>query len=178
MSRRGAEAKPAWRAVPRAVRARTEEVLGARVVRAARVWGGDAPAATFRLRLEDGRRAFFKGVYCAPSANIHWVLDREERVYRNLSAFLAPWAPAFLGGFRHGDWHVLLLEDVGPADVPPWTPAKSRAAARAVADFHRATLGQPLPRWLPRRRTWAPFGARWQRLADEPGGLDGAASVA
>ena len=63
MSRRGAEAKPAWRRVPRLVRRLTEDQLGAPVARATRVYGGYAPSATFRLLLAGGKRAFFKASY-------------------------------------------------------------------------------------------------------------------
>ena len=63
MSRTGVEAKIPWRQVPKAVRQQVEAALGARVVRAARIWGGYSPAPTFRLALADGRRAFFKATY-------------------------------------------------------------------------------------------------------------------
>ena len=64
------EAKPIWSVVPEAVRAETERILGARVARAARAFGGYGPSATFRLILDDGRRAFFKGVYPVPPLEI------------------------------------------------------------------------------------------------------------
>ncbi|MGH2355129.1 MAG: phosphotransferase, partial [Chloroflexota bacterium] len=105
-------------------------------------------------------------------------IAQEERVYRELPDLLGAWAPAFYESFKRADWHVLLLEDVGPASVPPWTDAKARHAARSYGDFHRATFGKALPRWLPRRRRWEPFGAFWQGLAGEPGGLEGVASLA
>jgi hypothetical protein len=50
-TRIGAEPKSAWRAVPRAVRSQVEGLVGARVARALRVWGGYAPSPTFRLFL-------------------------------------------------------------------------------------------------------------------------------
>lgn len=178
MPRTGAELKPPWQRVPRAVRRLTEQTLGGRVARAARIWGGYGPSATFRIRLADGRRAFFKGVNRDSNEYMRWALGREERVYRQLSGLIVQWVPAFLGAFKLGDWHVLLLEDLGPADVPPWTVAKARTAARAYAEFHCATLGQAIPRWVPRRRMWARFGLMWGRLAEEPGGLDGAAALA
>lgn len=60
------ETKPIWSAVPAAVRREVGQILGARVARAIRAYGGYGPSATFRLLLTDGRRYFFKGIY--PSA--------------------------------------------------------------------------------------------------------------
>ena len=75
------EDKPTWSGVPRAVRAETERLKGARVVRATRRFGGYGPSATFHLRLADGRTAFFKGVYPLPEGSgVRWALDEEERV--------------------------------------------------------------------------------------------------
>jgi hypothetical protein len=164
--------------VPEPLRAGVERLAGARVIGARRVYGGYGPSATFRLRLADGQRAFFKGVNRDANDFMRWALRREQRVYEEIHALISPWAPRYLGALRHEDWHVLALEDVGPANVPPWTPARARAAMRSYAEFHATTLGTRLPRWLPRRRSWAGFGALWRRLADEPGGLDGLASLA
>ena len=50
-TRIGAEPKPPWRAVPPAVRREVERLVGSRVARALRVWGGYAPSPTFRLFL-------------------------------------------------------------------------------------------------------------------------------
>ena len=125
-------------------------ILGSPVARAARVYGGYAPSATFRMVLADGRPAFFKGVSAASNEYMRGALPREERVYRELGRFIGPWAPAFLGSFKRLDWHVLLLEDVGAQTMPPWSPAKARRSARSFAAFHATTKGRPLPRWLPR----------------------------
>jgi hypothetical protein len=126
------------------------EVLGARVARAQRVYGGYAPSATFRLALANGKRAFFKASYPAPKGSgVKWVVDQEDRNYRRLGSLIRPWAPRFLGSFVQAGWHVLLLEDLGPRTMPPWTPAKARRAARSYAKFHRRTLGRA-PRWLSR----------------------------
>lgn len=136
--------------MPRAVKEDVARTLGSPVVRAARVYGGYAPSATFRLVLADGRAAFFKGVNADSNDYMRGALPREERVYRELGRYIDPWAPSFLGAFKQLDWHVLLLEDVGPQTMPPWSPAKARRAARSVAKFHASTDGRPLPRWLSR----------------------------
>jgi hypothetical protein len=177
MPRTGAEEKPEWRHVPPAVRAQVETQLGAPVVRATRIWGGYAPTPTFRLRLADNRRAFFKGTNAASNEMMRRALEQEERIYRSLGELIHPWAPASYGSFRCGDWHVLLLEDLGPADVPPWTRQKVRDAASGLAAFHASTLGRRLPRWLP-RGAGSRWGAYWRELAAQPGGLDAVAALA
>ncbi|HET9808864.1 MAG TPA: hypothetical protein VFQ66_04155 [Candidatus Limnocylindria bacterium] len=125
-------------------------ILGSPVLRAARVYGGYAPSATFRMILADGRPAFFKGVNASSNDYMRGALPREERVYHELEGYIHPWAPAFLGSVKRLDWHVLLLEDVGPQTMPPWSPAKARRSARSFAKFHANTHGRPLPRWLSR----------------------------
>lgn len=159
-----AEAKPAWQSLPRVVRAEAERLLGSRVRRAQRTWGGYAPSATFRLALEDGRTAFMKAAYPRPADSpVVFVVDREERIYRDLHRFIAPWAPAFYGSFALRGWHGLLLEDLGPPTVPPWTAAKARAAMEGYAAMHRASFGARLPHSVPRDR-WRGFAFTWERL--------------
>ncbi len=178
MPRTGLEPKPAWDAVPPAVRRAAEELLGAEVRRAMRVWGGYSPTPTYRLRLADGRRVFFKGTGPSVTDVARAAHPREERVYRELGDFIGPWAPAFYGSFRCGDWDVMLLEDLGPKSAPPWPPALARRVARACGDFHRATLGLPLPAWIRQpedylstaRFTWA-----WAAEPDALGLLAGLA---
>lgn len=158
MSRTGVEEKLPWRRVPKAVRQQVEEVLGGRVARAARIWGGYSPAPTFRLRLEDGRRAFFKAINAASNEFSTYALQLEERVYRELGDLLVSWIPTYYTSINYQDWHGLVLEDLGPKSVPPWTPALARSITYAIADFHRENLGKSLPGWLSRPQ---------QRLASE-----------
>ena len=171
------EPKPAWPDVPETVRRETERRLGARVVRATIAYGGYAASATFRLRLSNGRRAFFKAGYPPPpgSAAI-FPVDREAKRYATLGPLVARWMPRYYGSFRRERWHVLLMEDLGPATIPPWTSAKTRSATRSYARFHRSTLGAVLPRWLPRTQH-AAFGGYWGRL-EKLGQLDETASLA
>jgi hypothetical protein len=177
MSRIGAELKPPWRAVPSAVRRRVEELAGARVRRGLRVWGGYAPSPTFRLILDNGARLVFKGVSPESTAYMLRAFEDEERAYRELERWMQPWAPAFHGSFRAADWHVLLLEDVGRATVPPWTRALTECAMRGYADFHRHSLGQNLPDWLSRTRHHAD-ARTWTNLAALPNGLEHLAGLA
>jgi hypothetical protein len=171
------EEKPPWSAVPAAVRAETERRLRSRVVRATRAYGGYAASATFRLVLANGRRAFFKAGYPPPpgSAAI-FPIDREEKRYLALSAFMGRWAPRLYGSFHLERWHVLLMEDVGPATIPPWTADKARRASRSYARFHRSTLGAPFPAFLP-RADHVQFSVFWRELA-KSGDLAGTASLA
>ena len=171
------EEKPPWTAVPPAVRAETERRLRSRVVRATRAYGGYAASATFRLLLANGKRAFFKAGYPPPpgSAAI-FPIDREEKRYLALARFMGRWAPRLYGSFHLEQWHVLLMEDVGPATIPPWTAEKTRRAARSYARFHKSTLGARLPAFLP-RNDHVEFAVFWRDLA-KSGGLAGTASLA
>ncbi|MGH2492324.1 MAG: phosphotransferase [Candidatus Limnocylindria bacterium] len=162
--------------MPREVKDDVARILGSPVVRAARVYGGYAPSATFRMVLADGRPAFFKGVNATSNDYMRGALPREERVYRELGRYIRPWAPAFLGSFKRLDWHVLLLEDVGPQTMPPWSPAKARRSARSFGAFHASTQGRPLPRWL--SRTEHHDSAGYWRCLSESGDLAKTAALA
>lgn len=159
------EPKPAWSEVPASVRREAERRLRSRVVRATRAYGGYAASATFRLLLANGRRRFFKAGYPPPpgSAAI-FPIDREEERYLSLAHLMGRWAPRLYGSFRLERWHVLLMEDLGPATIPPWTADKTRRAARSYAMFHRSTLGARLPAFLP-TADHIEFGGFWRGLA-------------
>ena len=177
MSRQGAEPKPPWSAVPREIKDEVARVLRSPVSRAERVYGGYAPSATFRLRLANGKRAFFKASYPAPKGSgVRWFMDQEARNYRSLERFIHPWAPTFYGSFERDGWHVLLLEDLGPRSVPPWTGAKARKAAWSYARFHRKTRGKRLPRSLP--RTGYVEQSRFWRTLGKTGEIARTASLA
>jgi hypothetical protein len=149
------------------VRRAVREALGADVARAARVWGGYSPAPTFRLRLVDGRRAFVKAVGPADNDFAQAAFSREARFYAELSDLIAPWAPDLLGAFEHGGWRGLLLEDLGPKSVPPWSVAAARGIARAYAEFHLATADVALPEWAPPPATYLHREARgWTTLVE------------
>jgi hypothetical protein len=176
MPRAGPEDKIPWQAVPLAIRARVADVVGSRVARGNRVWGSYGPTPSFRLVLADGRRVFFKGVYAASNEFSRRSIALEERIYREATEFIRGWTPAFQGSFRQHDWHVLLLDDLGPKTVPPWTPALTRVIAQSFADIHRSTLGVPLPEWL--ARDSRPFGPSWEQIAEETEGFGSIAAAA
>lgn len=177
MARPGIEEKLPWRGVPFPVRRDVEVIFGAPVVRGMRVWGGYGPTPTYRLRLADGRRAFFKATNHDSNEFMVGALVREERVYRELGDIIGPWSPQFYGAFQRDDWHVLLLEDIGPPSAPPWTPTLARQVAYAYADFHASTLGANLPAWLPRPPETAPR-VTWGRVAAESVDLRAIAALA
>ncbi len=166
MSRSGVEAKLPWRRVPKAVRQQVEVALGAPVARASRIWGGYSPAPTFRLALADGRKAFFKATNGDSNQFSTQALYAEEQVYLELGALLENWIAQYYATIVHEDWHGLLLADLGPKSVPPWTPTLARRIAHALAGFHRSTLGAPLPEWLSRPDTRL-ASQSWQRVQNE-----------
>ncbi|MEP6694542.1 MAG: phosphotransferase [Chloroflexota bacterium] len=162
--------------MPREIKDEVALILGSAVVRAPRVYGGYAPSATFRMVLADGRRAFFKGINASSNEYMHEALPREERVYQRLGRYTRPWSPAFIGSFKKRDWHVLLLEDLGPQTMPPWSAAKARRSARSDAAFHASTYGHRLPRWLPRTEHHG-LAPHWRTLS-ESGDLASTAALA
>ena len=162
--------------MPREVKEEVARTLGSPVARAARVYGGYAPSATFRMVLADGRRVFFKGINASHNEHMHEALPREERVYRGLGSVIGGWAPAYLGSLRSLDWHVILLEDLGPQTMPPWSPAKARRSFRSYGEFHASTYGRPLPRWLSRTEHHD-FAGLWRALSDR-GALQRVAALA
>jgi hypothetical protein len=161
------EDKPTWSQVPLAVRSETERLLGTRVVRATRRFGGYGPSATFHLNLADGRTSFFKGVYPLPEGSgVRWALDEEERVYQELKDHITPWAPDYYGSIRRDGWHALLIESVSGERIPPWTDSAARRATRSYARFHAGTLDKALPDWLSREEHLR-FTGFWKAIATD-----------
>lgn len=178
MSRKGPEPKPPWTSVPQSIGLAVEEVLGCPVRRAERAWGGYGPTPTYRLHLADDRWAFFKGVGPESNPFMRAAYSREVRVYTELQHLIERWAPAFYGSFERDGWSVLLLEDLGPKSVPPWTPALARSIAQAYGRFHAETAGKPLPDWLPRSDQRSMMHGRLWREAQDPAWLVKVAGLA
>jgi len=93
------------------------------------------------LRLADGHRAFLKG--CPPYASVFMraAFAQELRVYQQLHELIREWSPKFYGHFTCEDWHILILEDLGPKSVPPWTARLTRSIMQSFARFHAANRG-------------------------------------
>jgi hypothetical protein len=177
MPHTGVEAKPTWQAVPLSIRRQTEATLGDRVVRASRVWGGYSPTPTFRLALAGGKRAFFKGVFGGTNRVATNAFKSELRSYEALSPLVGKWMPEFLGSFQLDDWLVMLLEDLGPRSVPPWTPALTRQVSAQLGDFHLETTRLAFPAWIePLRERTPEFN--WPRLAEDSRGFETIAATA
>lgn len=158
------EDKPTWSALPPPVRDETERLLGTRVVRATRRFGGYGPSATFHLTLANGRSAFFKGVYPLPEGSgVRWALDEEERVYLQLQEHITPWAPDYHGSLRVQGWHAMLIESVTGEKIPPWSDSAARRATRSYAQFHAGTVDKTLPDWLS-RADHLEFTGIWQAI--------------
>jgi hypothetical protein len=119
-----------------------------------------------------------KAAYPLPADSpVVFPTDREVRVYRDLQRFISPWAPAFYGSFEVRGWHGLLLEDLGPPTMPPWTMAKARVAMEGYGAMHCASFGARFPSAAPRDR-WRGFAYTWERLQSRPEGMAGLASLA
>jgi hypothetical protein len=162
--------------VPSAVKDELAKLMRSRVARADRSYGGYTPSATYRVKLRNGRRVFLKGTYPLPAGSlVEWKLEPEEHVYQECEPFMRPWAPRYYGGVRAEGWYFVVLEDLGPDTMPPWTAAKTVACARSYARFHRGTHGKPLPGWLPRTEHHE-FAGFWDKLAS--GDLARTASLA
>ncbi len=61
-----------------------------------------------------GVKAFFKGTNPTATKHARAALIGEVRVYNELSPLIADLMPALYAIFQLNDWHVLLLEDLGP----------------------------------------------------------------
>ncbi len=159
------------------MRSEVERLLRSRVARATIAYGGYAPSATFRLLLANGRRAFLKAAYPLPKGSVVRIpVDEEEKRYLALARYTGRFTPRIYATFRIAGWHVLLMEDLGPATMPPWSATKTRLAARSYARFHASTLGTALPRWLPRTQHRR-FAVHWDQLA-RTGHVDRTAALA
>ena len=178
MARTDAEPKPQWPSLPPALRQKVATQLGAPVIRARVAWGGYAPTPTFHLMLSNGSRYFFKGTNSESNDFMRAALDVEARAYSDLRSLASDFMPAFYGAIRHDDWHVLLLEDVGQKGVLPWQPPTLQAVIAGMADFHRATVGENFPQWLPRIEDEAPRMTDWTRIWTETDGLNRIARLA
>jgi hypothetical protein len=50
--------------------------------------------------------------------------------------------------------NILILVDVGPKSVPPWTARLAKSIVQSFARFHIANKGVALPDWLKRPSEW------------------------
>ncbi len=129
-------ARTSYEALPRAVRAAVDALLGSAVVRAATQPGGWSPGAAARVVCADGTRAFVKAVSSEPNAQTPDMHRREAVVTAALPASLG--SPRLVGAYDDGTWVALVLDDVEgrrpvlPADLPAVLAALDRLAGMAA----------------------------------------------
>jgi aminoglycoside phosphotransferase len=168
----GTAVRIAWTDLPPEIRARTEQIIGGRVVEARSQTGGYSPGTADRVHTDDGRRAFVKAVSPAINEGSARLARQEIRVSAALPGH-AP-VPRLLGAFDTGDWVVLVLEDIeGVHPRTPWVEPEIDAAVTGLRELAAALTPAPLP-GLPRAsdRLAGDF-AGWDRLAaDPPADLD------
>lgn len=178
MSKPGPEPKPRWSSVPVGVRTRLEHTFGVDIRRATRAWGGYGPTPTFRMLLADGRRYFVKGLNDEATDKMRDGFHLERRVYEELQPFIAEWSPAYVCAIEEAGWQFMVLEDLGPSSVPPWTVDEAQLAVRALASFHAGQPEDELPEWVPRHHEWrAELGRDWSWASNREDLID-RASVA
>ncbi len=122
-----------WSALPSAVRAAIEGILGAPVRSAATQQGGFSPGVAALVELEDGRRAFVKVAdesFNPMGASLH----------RREAAFMAscPDVPAarLWGVHDDGGWVALVVDAIdGRLPELPWQPADLTATLDALAQL-------------------------------------------
>jgi Ser/Thr protein kinase RdoA (MazF antagonist) len=78
----------------------------------------------------------------------------ELSVYEELHEQIRQWSPSVYGHFTREDWDILILEDLGPKSVPPWTARIARSIVASFARFHAANKGVALPDWLKGPSEW------------------------
>jgi hypothetical protein len=163
------EPKPDWHAVPEALRARIESIVGEPIVHGETVWGGFGPTASFALTAASGARHFCKGTHPGNTKEGHAAVLRESE---NLTAFpeLMRFCAALRGTVNDYGWHLMVLEHVpGTRNVPPWTASAVEQVMALVADFHHAT---PPHAETALRDRWASDliakAQNWHTLRDKP----------
>jgi hypothetical protein len=70
---------------------------------------------------------------------------------KNIKLFLVKY---LYGHFSLDGWDILVLEDLGPKSVPPWTPRRTGSIMRAFGAFHVAGRALALPTWLKPPSEW------------------------
>jgi hypothetical protein len=101
---------------------------------------------------------------------------RELRVYQELHEQIREWSPSLYGHFTREDWDILILEDLGPKSVPPWTARIASSIVQAFARFHAANRGAVLPDWLKRPSEWLNDpGLLWNWTTDQRSRIERAA---
>lgn len=132
--------RPAWDALPAAVRAEIQARAGARVRHAHSQDGGFTDGFASRLELVDGRRVFVKAA--APGGHAQPSYRTEARVVEALPAGVG--APRLLWTSDVGEWFVLAFEDVeSRTPQRPWDRDELTAVLRALVGLADALTPAP-----------------------------------
>ncbi|WP_285471648.1 phosphotransferase [Actinoplanes sp. NBRC 101535] len=149
-----------------------ERIIGGPVVEAVSQTGGFSPGTADRVRTADGRRAFVKAVAASLNTDSVRMARRELRINAAMPAH-AP-VPRLLGGFEHGEWVVIVLEDIaGSHPRTPWVAAEIDATVTALGELARALTPAPLSDLPTAADHLTADFACWAALAaDPPADLD------
>ncbi|MFZ3474892.1 phosphotransferase family protein [Streptomyces sp. 4.24] len=167
-----AAVRPAWGSLHPDVRAHVERRLGARVARARSCEDGFTPGVASRLLLDDGRRAFLKGIHAAHPAAPQYA--DEIAVTTALPAGIGPGVRWSAAPEESGGWWWLCLEDVaGTHPVLAPGTADTRLAVDAVERAARRLTPSPAGGTRPVARVVGPWMTGWSALRTAPpAGLD------
>lgn len=155
-----------WQDLPRPVRARIADRVGAEVIAETGATSGFSPGFASVLELGDGREVFVKAVSAEQNPHSPELARREIAVAAALPDDLP--APRLLWSDDDGTWVVLGFEAVhGRSPVLPWRPddlVRVLAAVDTLAEVTPAT-----PHGLePVTRTLADDFTGWRKLAEGP----------
>jgi aminoglycoside phosphotransferase (APT) family kinase protein len=157
-------ARPAYEALPAAVRAWVDDALGSAVSAWTSEPAGFSPGVAARVTCTNGTRAFVKAV----SAEVNPISPQMHRTEAQVTAALPPevGAPALLGTYDDGTWVALRLEQVpGRPPSSPWQPAELAAALRALDRLADVPAMPGLPTAY---AVLADEFTGWRSLADDP----------
>src|SRR3954462_2312665 len=112
-------ARPAYDALPSAVRAWADQVLGSPVCTWSSEPGGFSPGVAARVTCADGTRAFLKAVSADANPDSPGMHRTEAKVTAALPPALG--SPRLLSSYDDGTWVALLLDQVdGRPPARPW----------------------------------------------------------
>lgn len=151
-----------WSALPAAVRAAVEDILGAPVTEARTQNGGFSPGVAARVRLANGGRAFVKAVSAEVNPDSPGMHRAEAHVTASLPAG-AP-VPRLLGSYDDGTCVALVLEDIdGRQPRVPWDHEELDRVLTAVGDLSRVLTPAP-PDVIPAVRGKSSMFDGWRTL--------------
>ncbi|MFE7803811.1 phosphotransferase family protein [Streptomyces sp. NPDC057430] len=164
--------RPEWGSLHRDVRAYVERRLAARVVEAVSCGGGFTPGVASRLRLDDGRHVFLKGM----SADLPFAPQYADEVAVTsvLPEGVGPRVGWWANPGESGGWWWLCLEDI-PGTMPVLAPdsADTEMALAAVEQAGKLLTPSPLDGAKPIADLVGRWLTGWSTLATQiPDDLD------